>query len=187
MLERFLLLTKFSATAVVFAAWTVASAAGFLTYEQLGDAKAILAAAPALQTPQAHQQANAILVAATNRRAFDKARLGRIYWSPQVKLMCDAASIYPTSATLWACAEAEMGSLSEMSNPMPSAAAARQTSLSRAVGMMTAAQRLSETDKQLSTSAKALLDADRLCVTRQLTGRTAPAVCRAPFAPVTKP
>jgi hypothetical protein len=186
MSERLQLLIKFSAAAFVFPFWSLASAAE-LTHEQLGDAKAILAAAPALQTAEARQKANAKIAAAAQRRASDKARLGRIYWGPQVKLMCEAASIYPTSATLWACAEAEMGSLSEMSNPSPSAAAARQTSLSRAAGMMTAAQRLSATDKQLSASAKALLDADRLCVTRQLTGRTAPAVCRAAFAPVTKP
>jgi hypothetical protein len=182
---RSLLLTKYSAAVMLYALWPVSSACASLTREQLGDAKGILAAAPALQTAEARQKANAMVVAATQRRASDKARLGRIYWGPQVKLMCDAASIHPTSATLWACAEAEMGSLSEMSNPYPSADQARQSSLSRAVGMMTAAQRLSETDKQLSASAKALLDTDRLCAVRQLTGKTA-ATCRVPFAPVTK-
>jgi hypothetical protein len=110
-------------------------------------------------------------------------RVGRTLWGPLVKLNCDAAMINPTSATLWACAESEVGALSQMSNPQPSREKAQAAVRSRAVAMMTAAQRLAETDKHLSAKQALQLERDRLCVSRLLAEQDPKQLCRAPFAP----
>lgn len=117
----------------------------------LGDSKSILVLASTLQGSENQAKANRLMDKMRERMEKNKSKIKEHDWSPLTKLACVAAMINPRPDRLLACAKAEIGRITQISNPQPSLGDVYISQLKRAVGMLSAALVLQE--RGISTDA----------------------------------